>query len=621
MSGRIPQHFIDELLNRVDIVDVIDARVPLKKAGREYTACCPFHDEKTPSFTVSPSKQFYHCFGCGAHGTAVGFLMEYEHLSFPEAIESLAHLLGLEVPREDDGNVGTAPRPNTDPLYDLLASSDTFYRRQLRSHPQASRAVDYLKNRGLSGEIAAEFGIGYAPPGWDNLQNALAENESLRNQLVTAGMLIRKDDERCYDRFRDRIMFPIRDRRGRTIAFGGRVIDVSSPQGAGRGATGKAPVSEPKYLNSPETPVYHKGKELYGLFEARKALRQIPRLLVVEGYMDVVALAQFGVRYAVATLGTATTREHLTQLFRMTPEVVFCFDGDRAGRDAAWRALENALPVMREGFELKFMFLPEGDDPDSRIRAVGREAFENEIDTAKPFSQFFFDTLSQALDLSSIDGRARLVQQARPLLDRLPKGVYQQMMLQRLAELAQIDPRQLQHGAAPTSPSPSTAQRSRRRRPGPRTLSPVRTAITALLNSPELAREVDDPRWLAQLDLPGVNILLIMFETLQSSPHLSSGALLGRFEDSEIWPHLARLAAEEPLMSGTELATEFHAGLEHLENQWLELRREQIPDAMLANLTLEQRRLLKSPLRDLSSEQKIDLRNMVAELVSEESSP
>ncbi len=359
MAGLIPQSFIDDLMNRIDIVEVIDGRVPLKKTGREYTACCPFHNEKTPSFTVSPTKQFYHCFGCGAHGTAIGFLMEYEHLSFPESVEELARLAG--VPMEYEGPSPNEPvrRKKDESLYDLLAKVDQYYRQQLRQHPQSRRAVDYLKQRGVSGEIAAEFGLGFAPPGWDNLERQLGQSAEVREKLVSTGMLIKKDSGGSYDRFRDRIMFPIRDRRGRTIAFGGRILPDNQEKGD------KPPA---KYLNSPETPLFHKGQELYGLYEARQALRDITRLMVVEGYMDVVALAQYGIRYAVATLGTATTEEHLHKLFRLTPEIVFCFDGDRAGREAAWRALNNALPVMREGRQIRFMFLPDGEDPDSYVR-------------------------------------------------------------------------------------------------------------------------------------------------------------------------------------------------------------------------------------------------------------
>ncbi|HKJ77760.1 MAG TPA: DNA primase, partial [Gammaproteobacteria bacterium] len=359
MAGRIPQSFIDDLLSRVDIVEVIDARVPLKKAGRDYAACCPFHDEKTPSFTVSPTKQFFHCFGCGAHGTALGFLMEYDHMGFVEAVEELAAKQGLEIPYEG-GAPAAGPGRDLKPLYDLLGQADRYFRHQLRNHPAAAKAVDYLKGRGVSGEVAAAFGLGYAPPGWDGLLQALGRDDGALKRLVEVGLLIeREEDRRRYDRFRDRVIFPIRDPRGRTVGFGGRVLGDDKP----------------KYLNSPESEVFHKGRELYGLYEAQQAVRRPERLLVVEGYMDVVALAQHGIANAVATLGTAATADHLQRLFRVTGEVVFCFDGDEAGGKAAWRALENAMPQMRDGRQVRFMFLPQGEDPDSLVRAIGGEAF------------------------------------------------------------------------------------------------------------------------------------------------------------------------------------------------------------------------------------------------------
>lgn len=383
MAGRIPQQFIDDLLNRVDIVEVVDSRVPLKKKGKEYSACCPFHSEKTPSFTVSQNKQFYHCFGCKANGSAIGFLMEYEHLSFPEAIEELARSQGIDVPYEGGQRPDPAVKKAQTDLYDLMQQTDQYYQQQLRQHEQAQTAVDYLKQRGLSGEVAKDFGIGFAPDGWDNLIKALGNTAEKEKALVTAGMLIKKENGKCYDRFRDRIMFPIRDRRGRCIAFGGRILPKDQPND-----------KDAKYLNSPETPLFHKGRELYGLYEARQALRDIPRLMVVEGYMDVVALAQFDVRYAVATLGTATTADHLQRLFQLTSEVVFCFDGDRAGKDAAWRALQVCLPEMRDGRETRFMFLPDGEDPDSYIRKIGKETFELEIKKSQTFSEYLFKQLT-----------------------------------------------------------------------------------------------------------------------------------------------------------------------------------------------------------------------------------
>jgi DNA primase len=383
-------------MGRTDIVEVINARVPLKKAGREYKACCPFHGEKTPSFTVSPNKQFYHCFGCGAHGTALGFLMDFEHLSFPEAVEELASLAGLEVPREQ-----SPEGERRIDLYGLLDAVAGFYRDELKRH---APAVDYLKARGISGTTAATFGLGWAPEAWDAVLKRFGRDEETIRRLATAGLLIERDGGGHYDRFRGRVMFPIRDARGRVIAFGGRVL-------------GK---DEPKYLNSPETPLFHKGRELYGLYEARQALRHIDRLLVVEGYMDVVGLREAGIPWAVATLGTATTPEHLERLFRVTEEVVFCFDGDRAGRQAAWRALENTLPTLGEGRQVRFLFLPEGEDPDSLVRTEGAEAFTARLARALPLSDYLHDELAARVDMDSMDGRARLAELAKPLVAKVP---------------------------------------------------------------------------------------------------------------------------------------------------------------------------------------------------------
>jgi len=536
MAGRIPQQFIDELISRVDIVDVIDARVPLKKKGREHVACCPFHNEKTPSFTVSQSKQFYHCFGCGAHGTALGFLMEYEHLDFVEAVEKLAAGLGLTVPREGGDSAPRGPSPQ--PLYELMEKSAQFYQQQLRRHPQRQRAVDYLKKRGLSGEVAAAFGIGYAPDGWDNLLQALGTDKEQQDRLLTVGMLIEKDNGSRYDRFRDRIMFPIRDYRGRVIAFGGRILDKG----------------EPKYLNSPETPIFHKGRELYGLFEAKQALREIPRLLVVEGYMDVVALAQFGIRNAVATLGTAVTKEHLERLFRTTSEVVFCFDGDRAGRDAAWRGLENALPLMREGHQLHFMFLPEGEDPDTLVRSIGRDGFEQRIGQAQPLSEYFFEQMGRQADISRLDGRARLVELCRPYLSKLPPGVYRHLMLDRLAQLAHMERDVLERvlgGATPSAETAVPAAAKTAKSPAAPRQQPslVRSAIRLLLQRPALAQLVGEPQQLTGLQLPGTALLVEMLDLLRRQPHLTTGALLEHWRESDQGKHLFALAQRDMLLS------------------------------------------------------------------------
>ncbi len=430
MAGRIPQAFIDDLLDRIDIVEVVDSRVKLKKSGKNYSACCPFHDEKTPSFTVSPDKQFYYCFGCGASGTALGFILEYERLNFPDAVEQLAKLAGLEVPREKRSDASVQREQERKSIYSLLEKASAYYQQQLRQHSQRQMAVNYLKQRGLSGEIARDFAIGFAPPGWDNLLKQLCPADATDNSgdnkrlLIDGGMLVHNNDSnKLYDRFRHRIIFPIHDLRGRVIGFGGRVLGDDKP----------------KYLNSPETPVFHKGQELYGLFEARQAYRELPRLLVVEGYMDVVALAQFGIRYGVATLGTACSGEHLTRAFKYTNEVVFCFDGDAAGRQAARRALENTLPVMQDGRQVKFLFLPDGEDPDTLIRQIGADKFSQMIDMAVPLEDFLFDSVAEKLNIQSMEGRARLCQLASPLIDKLPKGVFRELMLDNLARRTGLD--------------------------------------------------------------------------------------------------------------------------------------------------------------------------------------
>ena len=542
MTGRIPQTFIDDLLVRTDIVDVIDSRVQLKKAGREYKACCPFHNEKTPSFTVSQVKQFYHCFGCGAHGTAISFLMEFEHLDFVEAVEELAHMAGLEVPREAGFEPGA--QSSTQPLYELLQKASAYYRQQLRNHAQAGHAVDYLKQRGLSGAVAARFAIGFAPPGWENLLTALGTDATARKGLQETGLVIeRTDGSGVYDRFRDRIQFPIHDRRGRTIGFGGRVLGDDTP----------------KYLNSPESSVFHKGQELYGLFEARKAMRKLERLLVVEGYMDVVALAQFDINYAVATLGTATTPEHLERLYRAAPEVVFCFDGDRAGRQAAWRALENTLPVLRDGREARFLFLPEGEDPDSLVRQIGREPFEQQIGDAVHLSDFLFNHLASELDIDSIDGRARLVDQARPLLARLPDSVFRQMMVEQLAEIARTDVSRLEKRLI----KPAQPERSRQVPPPVQGggKSPVREAIAILLHQPELAQQLEALPFPSSELLPGIPLLTELFELLKRQPNLNAGSILEHWRGRDEARHLGRLARWSPLADELDLAAELNGHL------------------------------------------------------------
>ena len=524
MPGRIPQSFIDDLLARVDIVEVIDEYVPLVGAGRDFKACCPFHTEKTPSFTVSRAKQFYHCFGCQANGTAISFLMEYARLDFVEAIEELAHRVGIEVPK----SARSSPdRPSSEPLFRILERASRFYRRQLRVHPEAARAVDYLRSRGVSGEVASAFHIGFAPPGWTNLVEALAP-ESTESLMEQAGLAASRERGGLYDRLRNRIVFPILDRRSRPIAFGGRSIGDDLP----------------KYLNTPETPVFHKGRELYGLPQARAAGGT--RVLVVEGYMDVVALAQHGVGHVVATLGTALTPEHLKQLFRAWTDVVFCFDGDDAGGRAAWRALETTLPLLRDGRQALFMFLPEGEDPDSLIRAHGREHFEECVDQARPLGTFLFEKLASQVNLDTLDGRARLYENARPLVDKLPAGAFRELATGRLEQLSGV--------RAGNEASPSGAARGTLLRrggpPGPErsgggVLSPLRKAITLLIQHPVLARAAEPPDTLRGIDLPGVALLAELIEFLAPNPHLSTGALLEHYRaDERVRHRLASLAAE-----------------------------------------------------------------------------
>lgn len=577
MAGRIPQEFIDDLLGRIDIVEVIDARVSLRKAGREFKACCPFHNEKTPSFTVSAGKQFYHCFGCGAHGNAIGFLMEYEHLGFIDAIEELAHTAGLEIPRDT-----TVDRPGGN-LTTLLERADHFYRRQLREHPARQKVIDYLRGRDLSGEIVTAFGIGYAPPGRDRLMKTLLGEGISEKDLIVAGLAIERDEGGCYDRFRDRIMFPIRDRRGRTIAFGGRTLSQND--------------TTPKYLNSPETPLFHKGRELYGLFEARMHERHLHRLLVVEGYMDVVALAQHDIHYAVATLGTATTPDHLERLFRVTQDVLFCFDGDRAGREAAWRALENALSLLREGRQIGFLFLPEGEDPDSLVRKEGKEAFEQRLLQARPLSDYFFERLTSGVDMNSLDGRARLIERSRPLFGKLPDSVFRDMMIQRLAELSGTHSTEIKKRlfGAPPAPGPVSPN------PNARLVrTPVRLAIALLLNRTELAAKAGDMDRFQEIGVPGMTLLAQLIELLRTHPHINVAALLERYRGTQTGQILERLAQWQPEIPETLYETEFLDILNHLERRH-SMEKQLLDKAAQGILNAEEREIL----RNLSKGQRV----------------
>lgn len=525
MAGRIPQEFLDQLLGRVDLVEIINSRVPLRRAGREFMACCPFHAEKTPSFSVSPNKQFYHCFGCGAHGNAIGFLMAYERLEFPDAIEELTRQAGLELPKTGvDGGDSQSIKPL---LLDLVAQADRFFRRQLREHPSRQRAVDYLRQRGLTGQIANVFGIGYAPPGWENLSRALREAGATTENLLSAGLASRDEQGRLRDRFRDRIIFPIRDRRGRVIAFGGRALDNAVT---------------PKYLNSPETPLFHKGSELYGLYEARANGRPFSRLVVVEGYMDVVALAQHGVSYTVATLGTATTAGHVEGLFRVINDLVFCFDGDRAGRIAAWRALEATLPFLRDGRQASFLLLPEGEDPDTLIRREGQAAFEQRLGQATALADYLFSELRTQTDSDTLAGCAKLAELARPLLEKLPEGHFRDLMEERLRQEAGLANAATRLRSSPAVTVPSRADRNLRL-----TRTSLRKAIALLLYRPELAQQVtaDDPALLRQKE-PGIKLLADLIEMLQDNPQLRVAAVLERYRDTREGAILEQLAAWTP---------------------------------------------------------------------------
>ena len=571
MAGRIPDSFIEDLLARTDIVDVIERRVPLKRAGNEFQALCPFHNEKSPSFTVSPAKQFYHCFGCGAHGSAIGFLMQYEGLEFRDAVEDLARAAGLEIPAEA---AGRPSRPKAG-LLELMERAAAWFQQSLKTHPPA---IEYLKQRGLSGEICRDFGIGYAPASWDALQKHLGTDaESLA--LMKRGGLLSQGDKSAYDKFRDRIMFPIHDRRGRVIAFGGRAI----------GADG------PKYLNSPETELFHKGRELYGLYLARKGAGKLESLVVVEGYTDVVALAQFGIRNAVATLGTATTPDQAALLLRATDTVVYCFDGDEAGRKAAWKALQATLPKLGAGKQAKFLFLPEGEDPDSVVRADGPERFRALLEQAQPLSDFFFDRVTAEVDMDSIDGRARMVQAAVPLLDTLPEGVFRDMMRERLEDLA----RHRLHG----SPPAPVAKGAKPAEGAAGQLTPMRLALGLLVQNPTLgplAREgavsVDA---LLERPLPGVELLAEVVELCCRRPNLSTAQLLETLRDHDAHGHLVKLAVWDLPGDDDQRSLEFLDALAGIRLQRVETELAELP-RRIVDQDAEQR----ARFRELQEEKK-----------------
>ncbi|MEH8016511.1 DNA primase [Rheinheimera muenzenbergensis] len=549
MAGQIPRQFIDELLARTDIVELIDQRVPLKKAGRNYAACCPFHNEKSPSFTVSQDKQFYHCFGCGAHGNAISFMMEFEQLEFVEAIEELAQLHHLEVPREQ-GAAKSRPAAQADD-YNLMQQAASYYQQQLQQHPDSQRVRDYISQRGLSAQTVTDFALGYAPESWDGLLKQLSptNNRQLRDQLTELRLINRNDNGREYDFFRDRLMFPIRDKRGRVIAFGGRVLGDGTP----------------KYLNSPESRLFHKGRELYGLYEVRQQPGHVEQILVVEGYMDVVALAEHDIRFAVACLGTATTSDHMHTLFRYTPRVVCCYDGDRAGRDAAWRALQSALPQLKDGVELNFVFLPDGEDPDSLVQKEGKAAFLQRIANAMPLNQYFFEHLVQEFDPATDAGKSALSVKAAELIKQIPSEFYRDSLSDKLANLM----------GKPRERTKAAASRSANRvKPAAMKITPMRRAIGLLLQYPNLASVMPDAPELAEANIPGITLLLSLQQRLLQQADLTTAQLIEHWRGLPEHGILMTLAAWDHQIEPEQLSQEFVDTFHSIEDQYLQQRLE-----------------------------------------------
>ncbi|MDQ2994724.1 MAG: DNA primase [Pseudomonadota bacterium] len=542
--SRIPQSFIDEVIHRVDLVELIKARITLKKAGQTYTANCPFHNEKTPSFHVYPVKQFFHCFGCGANGNALGFVIAYDRLDFLDALENLASKVGLELPERGEDN----DKHLTKSLISILREAAKFYYRNLQ---KSQIALDYAQKRGLTKEVIHQYGIGYAPPGWDLLLQAIGQSAEARQLLFTAGMSIEKQTNHYYDRFRDRLMFPIRNLRGQVIGFGGRTLGEDTP----------------KYLNSPETPLFHKGTELYGLYEARQANKDLPNIIIVEGYMDVVALAQFGINNAVATLGTATTTQHIQRLFRYTNDVVFCFDGDNAGQKASIRALETALPVINDGYSVAFIHLPPKDDPDSFIRAHGVDAWRNLVKNAKPMSDVLFEHLTENIDAASIAGKAKFAHATSELLSRMPEGVYQQLLRDDMAKRVGLTANDIASKQKIERPVIKQAQPP---------ISPVeipknvRNAISLLLHQPYLATKLQINDRIVNSTLPGIDTLVKLIEIICNQPTITTGGLLSHYEEKPERALLGQLAAKEPLIPTDAWLTELTGSLQRIEESTTE---------------------------------------------------
>jgi DNA primase len=583
MAGRIPRQFIDDILARADIVELVEARVPLKKAGKNYQACCPFHTEKSPSFTVSQDKQFYHCFGCGEHGNAISFLMEFDRLDFPDAVEELASHYGMEVPREENKASPAEQQQQQQAYqqkqddYQLMEKISRFFEQQLKSASDKDTAISYLKGRGLSGEVVKRFSVGYISDAWDGMIKTFGNTYSGNQQLIDLGMAIQGDKNKPYDRFRGRIMFPIRDKRGRVIGFGGRVLGDATP----------------KYLNSPETRIYHKGQELYGLFEAKQANKKLTRLVVVEGYMDVVALAQHGVNYAVASLGTATTEEQLQTLFRTVKEVICCYDGDRAGRDAAWRAMNNALPLIRDGYTMKFVFLPDGEDPDSLIRAQGQTAFEKILDEATPLSKFIFSHLVAKIDMSSLEGRASLVNSFQPYLAKLPAGVLKDAIINELANnfgtATENQLAKLKKSNADTSDKYKPQAKNK--------VTPVRLAIALLLEHPHIVNVLPNASSLQHINLPGIILFNQLVTLCIQNPTINSAQILENYRDTTEGKQLAKLMCWQHHVKTEAAEDVFLDCIEKMFNSFVEQRTELLlQKAQLGQMSHQEKQELQALL-------------------------
>ena len=565
MAGHIPRDFINDIVAKADIVDVVGSRVKLKKAGtNNYQACCPFHHEKTPSFTVSKNKQFYHCFGCGAHGNAISFLMEYDKLEFVEAVEELAGMLGLDVPREQSADKKSfkphASYKAKKDLYELMHDIAQLYQQELPKHDVA---LAYLQQRGLSAEVIQRFGIGFVPDVFDLVLNRFGRSKEEQDRLFDLGMLKRSERGKAYDTFRNRVMFPIRDRRGRTIAFGGRVLGDERP----------------KYLNSSETVTYHKGRELYGLFEALQANDSPTMLLVVEGYMDVVALAQFGVDYAVASLGTATTPEQIQLAFRSTEQIVCCYDGDRAGRDAAWRALENALPYLEDGRQLKFIFLPDGEDPDTYIRQYGKEGFEQYIQQAQSLEEFLFEhLLQQNIDLATKEGKSKLAALAVPLINRVSGETLRLYLQNALGQkLGIINPIQLEKLFVRQAQTSNNSKSAVKNLPEMKR-TPMRVMIALLLQNPQLAQLPYDLTIFNALkqEVAGLDLLENLTALCRENIGISMGQILEYYRDTNYVKPLEMLAVWDHLIDDEQIETTFVDTLAYYANQLTEQRIEEL---------------------------------------------